>query len=195
MKKIFAITFLLLINSSFAQEFTMKDVVVYDWELAKSADPDTIYGISFKKNKLTTLPDGLKKFTQLRVLDLSKNKLEKLPSYFSIFSKMEDLNLEKNKLKHFPIIVYHLTKLRFLRLGVNPFERVPTGIDNLSKLEYLDLYDCPIKSLPESMVNLKSIKKIDFSGIRFSPSFQETWVKKMSEVELIFDAPCDCLEG
>ena len=194
MKKIFALIFLLNINLSFSQEFKVKDVIVYDWEVAQQANPDTIFGISFKKNKLTVLPEELKKFTQLKVLDLSKNKLEKLPSFFSSFKHLEDLNVEKNKLKHFPILVYQLTELRFLRLGVNPFKRIPTGIDNLSKLEYLDLYDCPIISLPESMGNLKSIQKIDFTGIRFSPTFQETWLKKMPNVELIFDAPCDCLE-
>lgn len=194
MKKIFALIFLLNLNLSFAQEFQLQSVIVYDWEVAKTANPDTIFGISFKKQKLTSLPEELKNFTRLRVLDLSKNKLEKIPSFFSIFKKLEDLNIEKNKLKHFPIIVYQLKELRFLRLGVNSFERVPNGIDNLSKLEYLDLYDCPIKSLPESLVNLKNIQKIDFTGIRFSPSFQETWLKKMPNVTLVFDAPCDCLE-
>lgn len=195
MKKIFVIIFLLQINTIFSQEFTSKDVIVYDWEIAKNANPDTILGISFKKYKLNTLPEELAKYTHLKILDLSKNRLEKLPSYFSNFKKLEDLNIEKNKLNHFPIIVYQLPELRFLRLGVNPFKRVPTGIDNLSKLEYLDLYDCPIHTLPESLTHLKNIKEIDFTGIRFSPSFQETWLKRMPNVKLIFDAPCDCLEG
>ncbi len=195
MKKIFVIIFLLVIDFSFAQEYSIKDVIVYDWEIAKTANPDTIYGISFKRNKLNYLPVELKKFTHLIVLDLSKNKLEKLPPFFSIFKNLVDLNIEKNKLKYFPIIVYQLTELKYLRLGVNPFERVPNGIDNLTNLQYLDLYDCPIKSLPESITQLKNIQKIDFTGIRFSPNFQESWIKKMPNVELIFDAPCDCLGG
>ncbi len=195
MKKISVVIFLFLINFGFSQEFKTKNVIIYDWEIAKQAHPDTIFGISFKKKRLSILPEELKLFTQIKILDLSKNKLEKLPAFITNFSQLEDLNIEKNKFIHFPIIIYQLSSLRYLRMGANSFERIPTGIDNLTKLEYLDLYDCPIKSLPESMVNLKNIRKIDFTGIRFSPSFQKSWINKMPEVELVFDAPCDCLEG
>lgn len=194
MKKIFALIFLLQSSLSFCQDYSIPNVKIYDWEIAKNANPDTIYGISFKKLKLENLPEDLIRFTQLRVLDLSKNRLTKLPPFFSGFKNLEDLDLEKNKLIHFPIIVYQLTELKHLRLGRNLFERVPTGIDNLDKLVYLDLYDTPIHSLTESLTHLKSIQKIDFTGIRFSPSFQKKWTAKMPNVKLIFDAPCDCLE-
>ena len=56
MKYLFAFTFLLSNTVSlFAQK--VDGIIMYSWEKAKFADADTIFGISFEKLKLDTLPD------------------------------------------------------------------------------------------------------------------------------------------
>lgn len=194
MKKIFALTFLLSINYALGQEFTVKDVVVYDWSELKDVKPDTIYGVSFQKMKLVTIPEELAEFKNLRVLNLSKNKLSSIPKFIGEFEFLEELNLTRNKLEYYPIELCSNQSIRILKLGQNLFETIPNCIESLEKLEYLDVYDTPISSLPESITQLKQLKKIDFTGIRFSPVFQESWTGKLRNVELIFDAPCDCFE-
>lgn len=194
MNKIFALIFLLNLSLSFGQKYQVENVVVYSWEEAKNANPDTIFGISFSKLKLIKLPDELRLFKRLKVLDLSKNKLVKLPDFIDEFPFLEDLSLEKNKLVYFPVRVCKDTSLRFLRLGKNLFETLPNSIELLTKLEYLDLYDTPVGSFPETLVKLTGLKEIDLTGIRFSASFQESWIKKLPNTNFIFDSPCDCFD-
>ena len=194
MKKIFALIFLLSTTLSFSQDYVVENVVVYDWEIAKSANPDTIYGISFRKLKLEEVPQELEKFKQLKVLNLSKNRIVNLPEFIGELQFLEDLDLTKNKLEYYPLTLCKNSSLRFLRLGQNVFENLPACIESLQKLEYLDLIDTPISDLPESIARLKHLQEVDLTGIRFSPSFQETWIAKMSNVKMIFDAPCDCFE-
>ena len=194
MKKIFVLIFLLNFNFSFGQKYQVENVVVYAWEDVIHANPDTIYGISFSKLKLAKLPDELKLFRRLKVLDVSKNKLAELPDFIDEFHFLEHLNLEKNKLINFPVRVCKDTSLRFLRLGKNLFETLPNSIELLTKLEYLDLYDTPIGSFPETLVKLTGLKEIDLTGIRFSASFQESWIKKLPNANFIFDSPCDCFD-
>ena len=194
MKKIFALIFLLNLSFSFGQKYQVENVVMYSWEEAKNADADTVFGITFEKLKLTSVPKELKRFKYLKVLNLSKNKLSLVPDFIDQFPFLEDLSLEKNKLVYFPVRVCKDTSLRFLRLGKNLFENLPNSIENLKNLEYLDLYDTPIGSLPETMMNLRNLKEVDFTGIRFSKTFQQTWAERLSWVEIIFDSPCECFD-
>ena len=194
MKKIFALTFLLSINFAFGQEYTVSDVLVYDWERVISADPDTIFGVSFEKMKMSEVPSELEHFKNIRVLNLSKNRLVKIPKFIGELKYLEELNLTKNKLEYYPIELCSNESIRILKFGRNLFTTIPNCIESLRQLEFLDLFDTPISSLPESITRLKQLKTIDFTGIRFSPSFQESWIGKMKNVELIFDAPCDCFE-
>ena len=55
MMKKFAVIIISLFLSNFitAQSHTYK---VYNWSEVLNADPDTIYGISFSKNKLDSIP-------------------------------------------------------------------------------------------------------------------------------------------
>ncbi|MBL1278742.1 MAG: leucine-rich repeat domain-containing protein [Fluviicola sp.] len=194
MKEIFVLIFLLNFSQSFGQKYVVPNVIIYDWEEVKTANPDTIYGVSFQKMKLTEVPKELEKFKNLRVLDLSKNKITQLPKFIGELKFLEDLDLTKNKLKNYPIVLCKNSSLRFLRLGRNLFESIPSCIESLQNLEYLDLYDTPATLLPESLTRMEKLKEIDLSGIRFSPTFQETWLNKLPNVKLVFDAPCDCLE-
>lgn len=193
MKQIFVLIFLLFCSyNTFSQNES--DIVVYDWEIAKDASVDTIYGISFEKYKLESLPEELSEYVHLQILNLEKNKLKELPDYIKTFEDLREINAEKNLLEYFPIQICSLRKLTHLRLGKNYFENLPDCIGNVSTLEYMDFYDTPIRELPQSLELLKNLKEIDFTGIKFSPSFQKSWTARLPNVKVIFDAPCDCLE-
>ena len=167
---------------------------VYSWEEVLNANPDTIFSISFEKMKLEVLPDQLRRFHKLNYLNLSKNKIEKLPDYIGDFQNLNEIDLGRNKLSNFPIQFCRMKSLKRVILNRNSIEIVPECIDGITNLEYLDLYDCPIKSLPSSLASMKNLKEIDFSGIRFSPTFQDAWLKKLPNVKLVFDPPCDCMD-
>ncbi len=194
MKTIYVLILLLLVSRTsdlLAQE---SDPKVYSWEEARVSDPDTIYGISFAKMKLSSLPEELAKFQKLKVLDLQKNKLTKLPDFIGDMKQLTRLDVAKNKLSVFPMVVCRMSSLEQLILNRNLFEKIPECIEYASSLKYIDLYDTPIRDLPGTLVNLKNLEKIDFSGIRFAPSFQEKWNSLLPEVDLVFDEGCDCME-
>ena len=192
MKTPFVLIFLLACSFPLiAQSDTIK---VYTWEEAKSASPDTVYGLTFSRMKLTQLPEELANFKQLRILNVEKNKLEKLPDFIAEFKYLSELNAGRNKLVYFPIIICRMPTIQNLILNRNSFEVVPECIEYARELRYLDLYDTPIRSMPGSLIELKHLEKIDFTGIRFSPQFQEKWIARLPNVELVFDPPCDCMK-
>lgn len=186
--RILSAIFLLLTSRLFAQ-----DVHVYEWEQVRMADPDTVYGISFAKMKLTALPEELARFTHTEVLILHKNKLTKLPDYLSEFHRLRILDAGKNNMEFFPLVICRIPGIEELKLNSNGFDHIPECIERLQGLRYLDLYDTPIHVLPESFVNLKKLEKVDLTGVRFSPRFQDNWRGKMPFVQWEFDPPCDCM--
>ena len=58
-----------------SQKFDFK---IYRWEEVQNANPDTIYGLTFAKEKRTELPTELSKFVNLRYLNLNKNKIHNI---------------------------------------------------------------------------------------------------------------------
>lgn len=191
MKKLFVVIFLLLCSPfGFSQEETYK---IYNWEEVQSASPDTIYGLSLAKMKLDSLPQELSKFTHLKSLNLKKNRLTKLPDYIADFKSLETIDLDKNDLIYFPVVFCRMPQLKNILVGNNFFETLPECISGVKNLEYLDLYDTPIRSLPSSLEELTHLQKVDLSGIKFSPEFQETWWQRMPQVKWEFDPPCACM--
>ncbi|MCH2231262.1 MAG: hypothetical protein MK105_13040 [Crocinitomicaceae bacterium] len=191
MKSLFVI--ILFLANSLLCLAQKEDYPIYDWEDVQNASPDTIYGLSLAKMKLDTLPAKLSKFTHLRTLNLKKNKLAVLPDFIAEFKKLETIVLEKNQLIYFPIVFCRMPELRNILIGSNYFETLPECISGIKHLEYLDLYDTPIRNLPLGLSELQSIQKIDLSGIKFSPEFQEGWLKRMPDVDWEFDPPCACM--
>ena len=190
----FELILLLLFSVSCWSQSDSLSVKMYSWEDVQGANPDTIFGISLTKMKLEELPIELKQFVHLRKLDISKNKLIELPDFIKDFKSLKVLNAGRNKLEYFPIQLCSMKSVERLILNRNAFTNLPMCISNISELRYLDLYDTPIKKLPLSLEQMKNLEEIDFTGIRFSPTFQEGWINRLPNVKLIFDAPCDCLE-
>lgn len=192
MKNLFVICLLSLCScSGFSQSDSIK---VYNWIDIANANPDTIYGVSLSKMKLGEIPVDLEKFKNLQILDLSKNKISNLPDFIGDFDKLIELNISKNDFEAFPIEICKLTNLTRFIANRNPFDNIPECIGYCTKLEYIDLWETPISSFPESIDNLKALKEIDLRGIKYGPTFQKEFKKKIPWVTFKFDPPCDCME-
>lgn len=194
MKARFVIILLLSLSSNLWAQFENKFELIYDWEEVQNSNPDTVFAISFAKQRLEALPVALSKFKQLRILNLEKNKLTALPDFIVAFDQLEELNIGRNKLETFPVQVCRMRSIKNLIMNRNKVESIPECISYLSNLRYLDLYDCPIGKLPDAFESLKELKEIDLSGIRFSEEFQQYWINRLPDVKWTFDAPCDCMD-
>lgn len=188
---------LILVSSfPFFGKATVPDsVITYHWDdLPETYNPDTIISLSFDKLKLETLPSALQEFKNLRYIDLGRNKLTELPDYFAEFNQLKEINLDKNRITTFPLEICQMDSLTDLILSRNQISRVPDCIEYAENLKYLDFYDNPIRHLPEGFERMKNLEKVDFSGIRFTPEFQEKWIRRMPQVEFVFEVPCDCMK-
>lgn len=191
MKSLVGLCFIWFSTFSYSQLDSTK---IYEWELAKHLSPDSVFAISFKKMKLTSLPEDLKKYHQLTKLDVSFNKLTSLPSYLKDFKRLQVLDLSKNKFDSLPAVVYEITSLKKLTFSRNQIERIDEKIGQLTELRYLDFWDNPIGVFPEAFLDLKKLKVIHAEGIRYGPKFQAYWGEIIPNTKIYFDAPCDCKE-
>lgn len=193
MKVLFAISLLLLANSVFAK--ITDSIQVYQWEdITEDMDPLEVKAISFRKMKLDSLPKKLAQFENLEYLILSKNRLTELPDFIGEMTKIVHLDLSQNKFSELPEQVCSLSNLEELILNRNLLSTLPSCISNNDRLHYIDLWDNPIRTLPESFTEMTSLRKVDLTGIKFAPSFQEKWGTSMPQVTFIFEEPCNCME-
>lgn len=192
MKRLYGIILLLqLFNPAFTQE---RDYTVYLWSEVVQADPDTVYGVNLSKLKLNVVPSELEQFKNLKYLDLSKNKLKSLPDFLADFHSLETIDVSKNQLDIFPLVITRIPTLKSIIANRNTFDRLPESIGYLKMLENIDLWETPVVNFPESFFGLTNLKKVDLSGVRYSPTFQEKLKIRLPNVQLVLDAPCDCME-
>ena len=191
MKSIVGLCFIWFSIFSYSQQDSTK---IYEWEAAKNLSPDSVFAISFKKMKLTCLPEDLKKYNQLTKLDVSFNQLTNLPSYLKDFKRLQVLDFSKNKFDSLPAVVYEIDSLIKLSFSRNQIEHIDEKIGQLTELRYLDFWDNPIGGFPSAFLNLKKLKVVHAEGIRFGPKFQAYWGEIIPNTKIYFDAPCDCKE-
>lgn len=190
MKYIFAIIFLGLTSSLFAQS----EYEIYDWEELSECDPDTIYGISFRKNKMDSIPFELIKFKNVRYLDFEKNKLKEVPLFIQQFHDLEYLNLGKNELVNFPLSLCKMENVKTVLLHMNEISYLPNCIGEMKGLESLDLFKNPIRKFPDELAQLQNLETLELRSIKFSPDFQEKWIRLLPNTKIMFDPPCDCMK-
>jgi Leucine-rich repeat (LRR) protein len=192
MKMLFVISLLLLTSPAFAE--IPDSVKVYHWsDVSDTLDRDAVEALSFHRMKLDSLPQSLEGFSQLKYLILRKNKLSELPDFIATMNHLVYIDLSQNRFKELPEEICKLTALEKLILNRNSLKTLPECISAASSITYIDLWDNPIRTLPESLVDLPHLKKVDLSGIKFAPKFQEEWYAKLPRVKWVFEEPCDCM--
>ncbi len=164
----------------------------YSIDEVSNANPDTIFAISLKKQKLTSLPEELFKFKFLKYLDLEKNEFNDI-GRLGEFKELVYLNLGRNKLQNFPVAICQMANLQVLILNRNEFNSIPPCISYCQNLTYIDFWETPVSSLPAEMTSIESLKEMDFSGVRMNKATQEKLRNQFPKVKLHLDEPCNCL--
>ena len=190
MNKLLVIICLVISVSCFAQPDSVR---FYTIEEVASANPDTIYALSFRKQKLTVLPEKLFTFKNLKYLDLEKNMLSNV-SRLGELNQLVYLNLGKNNLENFPVCVCQMPLLEELIVNRNFFSYVPPCIEYCKELRRIDFWETPVTTLPKEMQLLPKLTFMDFSGVRMNPNTQKLLKEQYPHVKMSLDAPCDCLD-
>lgn len=96
-------------------------------------------------------------------LDLSAMKLTSLPDQIKVFQNLKELNLRGNELVEFPEILTRLPNLRKLNLSHNFLRRLPRSIAKLRQLEEIHLDHNQLEEIPVGIAGLNRLRTIDLS--------------------------------
>ena len=102
-----------------------------------TADLEKVTFLRFQNNKLTDVPKGLEKLTQLTWLALSSNQLTSLKGLEKL-TQLKQLNLRANQLTDVSGLE-NLTQLTSLNLDFCQLTELPKGLEKLTQLEFLRL--------------------------------------------------------
>jgi len=176
-----------------SETFSQADKIYYSLEEAFAVNADSVYRLDLSKNKLSTLPETIYQFKNLRELNLSQNKFTSLPDNF-YFPNLQILNLEKNDLDTFSSSICQNTQLRNLYLGKNDIHYLPECIGNLQELVTIDIWFNPLKDLPMALTTMRKLRAIDMRGVTYSNDFQKKWNALVPWIKIEFEMGCDCAD-
>lgn len=127
-----------------------------------------VCSLYLNSSDLTSLPNNLNNFPNLKTLDLSNNDLIELDPEIGNLLQLTTLDLSRNQLKELPLEVGNISDLKSLSLAYNKITVIPSEISNLSNLEFLDLVHNPVNNLPDEIKNLKNLKTLEIEEGQFS---------------------------
>lgn len=156
-------------------------------EVVEQAAKDGWSELDLRNNRLTALPPGIEKLTNLTSLALWNNLLTKVPPEIGMLVNLTSLNLLNNQLSNLPPEIAKLTNLTKvdlrnnrltslppgiaklknltgLSLSSNQLKTLPLGITRLTNLTRLELGDNQLTSLPPEIAKLTNLKSLDVSG-------------------------------
>ena len=187
--------FVLFLSCLWSNFFSQKEILVtYKWCEVQGANPDTIFSISFAKEKLSELPVKLWKFKKLKALNLDRNRFEILPDSLEQLTEIEFLDISHNRLVVFPSAITRLYKLKVLKVANNNLTYISNNIENCEMLQDLDLYDNLIEDLGKGIYKLKELRSLDLRGVMYGTIFQSQLKASLPNVKIKMDPPCKCMD-
>ncbi|MFN9596844.1 MAG: leucine-rich repeat domain-containing protein [Bacteroidota bacterium] len=154
--------------------------------------PDSVFILSLKGKKLTSIPEDVFKFKHLLVLDLSKNRITELPPTVGQFTDLVELDLSYNRITALPSEIGGMRSVRKLSLNRNSIATLPESIGEMSSLEVIELWDNEIIELPASMRNLKHLRLLELRGILLSDEQHKEFQELLPETVIQMSPACNC---
>lgn len=155
-------------------------------------NPNQVYKLKLRNEKLTVFPEEIFLFKNLRELDLSKNKIREIPPEIVKLTRLELLDLSKNQIEAFIREICFLPELKVLRMSRNNLISIPSEIENLHALEVLDLWDNDLTGFPESLSKLEKLKVFDLRGILINSKEQKRIEEILPDTKIYFSPSCNC---
>ncbi|MFO7796246.1 MAG: leucine-rich repeat domain-containing protein [Promethearchaeati archaeon] len=152
---------------------------------AYSYEEGYITGMKFSCKTLDKFPEILRKFSELKMLEMALKKIEVIPEWINELKKLKTLNLSSNAIRKIPDL--SLPELETLRLSYNQLEtidfsgsdlpilmelylsdnRIHTikGLKNLKKLKMLSIWRNQINDLPNDLLKLPKLFEIRINNL------------------------------
>ena len=127
---------------------------------------DTLQTLDLSGNRLSSLPDDLGRFTQLRILFCSSNDFTSLPDVLGQCPRLEMIGFRANRIGDLPAGSLP-RNLRWLILTGNCLESLPDQLGQCDALQKLMLAGNRLSALPASMQACGRLELLRLSANRF----------------------------
>jgi len=121
-------------------------------------DLQHLTSLNLAANRLRTLPDVLRRLSQLRFLFLNHNEIASLPEWIGELRFLTRIDLDWNRLTDLPESFGALTQLEELWLGDaqygNPLRQIPASVQHLTELSLLGVSGCELTEIPAWIADL-----------------------------------------
>lgn len=199
-RKILATCYLLLTTCLFsvAQLLDTASLLaqpVYDNLQEALQNPDKVYRLDLRRNKLKTFPFEILKLKNLQELDLSKNNLKELPEEIGKLTNLQVLNVAGNKLQYLPDSIGELKNLKKFVGSRNNLIAIPKRIGDLQNLEILDLWENELSTFPDELSKLKKLRWMDLRVILLNDEYQARIRTLLPDTKIFFSPSCKCVTG
>ena len=128
---------------------------------------DTLEVLDLSGNQLTTLPDELTRFTQLRILFASNNPFTELPRVLGRMPQLEMVGFKACQIRDVPADSLP-PPLRWLILTDNQIGELPETLGNRPRLQKLMLACNQLSALPHSLAQCDKLELLRISGNQFT---------------------------
>jgi len=168
---------------------------VYDNLQEALQNPDKVYRLDLRRNKLKTFPFEILKLKNLQELDLSKNNLKELPEEIGKLTNLQVLNVAGNKLQYLPDSIGELKNLKKFVGSRNNLIAIPKRIGDLQNLEILDLWENELSTFPDELSKLKKLRWMDLRVILLNDEYQARIRTLLPDTKIFFSPSCKCVTG
>jgi serine/threonine-protein kinase len=125
--------------------------------------PKDVDELHLRAKNLSKVPEPVRQFTGLEILDLSFNPIVTLPPWIGELSELVMIFMQSTKLTTLPGRVGQLSKLFSLSLGGNKLTELPSSMARLLRLRKLDLGNNQLTELPEWVGQLRGLDSLNLS--------------------------------
>ena len=115
-----------------------------------------ITSLSIEDNALTSL-NGIHTMSLLTYLNASNNRINSIPKDFCQLAKLQEVHLSQNSISELPLEIGRLKNLSCLRIANNKLQSIPHSIGQLLDLGELDVSHNQINDLPYQIGLLKDL--------------------------------------
>ena len=124
---------------------------------------DTLEVLDLSGNQLTSLPDDLTRFTQLRILFASNNPFTTLPRVLGRMPQLEMVGFKACQIREVPADSLP-PQLRWLILTDNQIGELPEALGERPRLQKLMLACNQLSALPDSLARCNQLELLRISG-------------------------------
>lgn len=132
----------------------------YNWCNLEIQRLDKVQYLDFSDYKLTSIPEEIGLFENLKLIELERNHLSYLPLTLYELKNLETIQIYSNHLEFISKKIDQNINLKNLYLRDNQITMIPSSIKNLTQLKCLDISKNPYKVLPEDLKECKSLEAL-----------------------------------